>query len=119
MAVTVCKNTPHDQAVFRNPLWPFTAGMRMPKVSLQSPALIQRHVNSWLLSYWLKNIAGALEIKSMTVGAFFLNGDLPVSLAERFCAWVDGESHGTCAAVTEAVASITRRSVCQREAPSV
>lgn len=111
LAVTVCKNTPHDQAVFRNPLWPFNTGMRMPKVSLQSPALIQRHVNSWLLSHWLKNIAGALEIKSMTVGAFFLNGDLPVSLAERFCAWVEGESYGACAAVTEAVASITRRSV--------
>ncbi len=64
LALAVCKNTPHDQSVFNNPLWPFTTAMRMPKVSLQSPELIQRHINAWLLSHWLKHVIAAEEIKA-------------------------------------------------------
>ncbi|MFO2375874.1 hypothetical protein QOU54_31190, partial [Pseudomonas aeruginosa] len=67
----------------------------MPKVSLQSPDLVQRHVNAWLLSHWLKHVVAAQEIKSMTAGAFFLDGELPMSLAARFCLWCDNQAVDT------------------------
>lgn len=111
LAVSVCKNTPHDQSVFNNPLWPFNTPMRMPKVSLQSPELVQRHINAWLLSHWLKNVISAQEIKSMTAGSFFLQGDLPMSLSKRFYLWSTNQSIETEVIVKESVGDITRRSV--------
>ena len=111
LALAVCKNTPHDQSVFSNPLWPFNTPMRMPKVSLQSPDLVQRHVNAWLLSHWLKHVVAAKEIKSMTAGAFFLNGELPMSLATRFCLWCDNQAVDTEALVEKALKDLTRRSI--------
>lgn len=111
LALTVCKNTPHDQSVFKNPLWPFITPMRMPKVSLQSPDLVQRHVNAWLLSHWLKHVLATQEIKSMTTGAFFLNGDIPQALAERFCLWCDNQISMPTQQVTHAINDITRRSI--------
>ncbi len=110
LALAVCKNTPHDQSVFNNPLWPFNTPMRMPKVSLQSPDLVQRHVNAWLLSHWLKHVVAAQEIKSMTAGAFFLDGKLPMSLAARFCLWCDNQAVDTETLVGQALKDITRRS---------
>jgi len=111
LALAVCKNTPHDQSVFNNPLWPFNTPMRMPKVSLQSPDLVQRHVNAWLLSHWLKHVVAAQEIKSMTAGAFFLDGKLPMSLAARFCLWCDNQAVDTETLVGQALKDITRRSI--------
>lgn len=111
LALAVCKNTPHDQSVFNNPLWPFNTPMRMPKVSLQSPDLVQRHVNAWLLSHWLKHVVAAQEIKSMTAGAFFLDGELPMSLAARFCLWCDNQAVDTETLVGQALKDITRRSI--------
>lgn len=111
LALAVCKNTPHDQSVFNSPLWPFDTPMRMPKVSLQSPDLVQRHVNAWLLSHWLKHVVAAQEIKSMTAGAFFLDGEMPMSLAARFCLWCDNQAVDTEALVEQALKDITRRSI--------
>lgn len=111
LALAVCKNTPHDQSVFNNPLWPFTTAMRMPKVSLQSPELIQRHINAWLLSHWLKNVVAAEEIKSMTAGAFFLDNEMPMSLAKRFCLWCNNQAQVTEPFITKAIKDITRRSI--------
>lgn len=111
LALAVCKNTPHDQSVFNNPLWPFNTPMRMPKVSLQSPDLVQRHINAWLLSHWLKHVVSAQEIKSMTSGTFFLDGEMPMSLAARFCLWCDNQSVDTEMLVEQALKDITRRSI--------
>ena len=111
LALAVCKNTPHDQSVFNNPLWPFNTPMRMPKVSLQSPDLVQRHVNAWLLSHWLKHVVAAQEIKSMTAGFFFLDGEMPMPLAARFCLWCDNQAVDTEELVERALKDITRRSI--------
>ncbi len=111
LALAVCKNTPHDQSVFNNPLWPFTTPMRMPKVSLQSPELVQRHINAWLLSHWLKHVVAAQEIKSMTAGAFFLDGEMPMSLAKRFCLWCNNQASEAEPLVVQAIRDITRRSI--------
>jgi DEAD/DEAH box helicase domain-containing protein len=53
LSFTLCKSTPHGEAVFRNPLWPFITPVAVPRVSLQSRPIIQRHVNSLVLSVFL------------------------------------------------------------------
>lgn len=86
VALTVCKNTPHDQGVFARPDWPFSVAIPIPRVSLQSPDLIQRHINAWSLSYWLQTFAKSEELTGITAGAFFLKqGEL--SAADRFARW--------------------------------
>lgn len=86
VALTVCKNTPHDQSVFDQPDWPFTARIVVPDVSLQSSELVMRHVHAWLLSHWLKQVVGKDEIRRMTCGPFF-KADSEWSVAQRFIAW--------------------------------
>lgn len=110
LAMTVCKNTPHDQSVFHKPDWPFVTPMRIPNVSLQSPDLVQRHVNSWLLSHWLKNVISHGTVITMNTGAFFVaqvGGD---SLARRFMQWCHAQATAPDPAVAEALSSLVRRS---------
>ena len=54
IAYTLCKSEPHNQRVFKNPLWPFTTPISAPKVSLSSEPIVQRHVQSLMLSAFLK-----------------------------------------------------------------
>ena len=46
LSFTLCKSTPHGEAVFHNPLWPFTTTPAVPRVSLQSAPIVQRHINA-------------------------------------------------------------------------
>lgn len=93
IAATVCKNTPHDQAVFANPKWAFEKKITMPDVSLQSPDLVLRHINAHLLSNWMKAVMKAEELRRTTCGAFFLS-DTEWSLAKRFITWCEhGQKH--------------------------
>lgn len=110
LAMTVCKNTPHDQTVFHQPDWPFVTPMRMPKVSLQSPELVQRHVNSWLLSHWLKNVISHGTVITMNAGAFFVAQDGGDALARRFMQWCQAQAAAPEPTVAEALASLVRRS---------
>jgi DEAD/DEAH box helicase domain-containing protein len=56
IALTVCKNNPHDQMVFGNPAWPFTTQLPAPVIKLESPVIVQRHLNAmWLSNFlWLQ-----------------------------------------------------------------
>lgn len=52
IALTVCKNNPHDQMVFNTPLWPFETQLPAPVIKLESPVIVQRHLNAmWLASF--------------------------------------------------------------------
>jgi Lhr-like helicase len=108
VAMTICRKTPHDQHVFTNPRWAFDTKMIIPAVSLRSPDLVARHVNSYLLSYWLKTVLGRDELKSMTIGPFCIeeNGD---SLAGRFQAWCMNTA-GTVLPVVKGIEKLVRRS---------
>lgn len=57
VAVAVCKSNPHDQMVFGNPLWPFTTQLPAPVIKLESPVIVQRHLNAmWLARYLWQQI---------------------------------------------------------------
>ncbi|MBV5329343.1 MAG: DEAD/DEAH box helicase [Chlorobium sp.] len=69
LSFTLCKSSPHGEAVFSNPLWPFTTNLAVPRVSLHSEPIIQRHINAMVLATFL---AGFTEnISRLTMGWFF------------------------------------------------
>jgi DEAD/DEAH box helicase domain-containing protein len=53
--LTMCQNQPHGEAVFQNPVWPFTTPVHVPRVSLNSRRIVQRHINAFLLGWFLRN----------------------------------------------------------------
>ena len=88
VAMTVCKQTSHDQSVFKEPMWPFNTKITVPKVSLRSEDLLQRHINAYLLSNWLKSYVKDSEALKLTCGAFFTASN-EYSFADRFSMWVN------------------------------
>jgi len=87
VSFTLCKGTPHGEAVFRNPLWPFTTALALPRVSLQSAPIVQRHVNALSLAAFLAQSAPD-DLRRLTAGWFFEATHPDSSTpAERFAHW--------------------------------
>lgn len=73
LALTFCKSTPHGERVFAEPKWPFTTPIRVPKVSLDSTVIVQRHINAFLLAQYLKmEKKKSQNLMTMQAGAFYL-----------------------------------------------
>ncbi|QCG89137.1 DEAD/DEAH box helicase [Azospirillum sp. TSH100] len=68
---TFCKDNPLGWAVFREPTWPFRHAIRPPSVSLDSPVIVQRHVNALLLSAFLRDRSTGSDIPKLEAGTFF------------------------------------------------
>lgn len=85
LAYTLCKNNPHDQQVFANPGWSFEARIPAPAVALNSERLVQRHVNSLLLSDFLCNVIGPTQIEKTNLNAqWFYDDERGASQCDRF-----------------------------------
>ena len=54
LAFTLCKNNPHEMSAFANSRWAFDTPLPVPRVSLNSPVILQRHINALLLTEFLK-----------------------------------------------------------------
>ncbi|MDO9519388.1 MAG: DEAD/DEAH box helicase [Pseudohongiella sp.] len=61
IAYTLCRQNPHDQQVFAQPNWPFVTQIPAPAVALSSDRLVQRHINSMMLSDFLCSVIGPTE----------------------------------------------------------
>ena len=87
ISYTLCKGNPHDQQVFLNPKWPFETLIPAPYVAFNSSRLVQRHVNSMLLSIFLREVIGntKTEKTSLNLEWFYLNDGQ--SICQRFMAW--------------------------------
>lgn len=110
LAMTLCKSNPHDQAVFSNSRWAFDTALPAPRVSLDSPIIVQRHVRSLLLSQFLADeLRGSgQEQTKLTCGFFFLG---EVSLADRFSAWCRGLSKNESQVISEGLRQLLRHTV--------
>ncbi len=77
LSFTICKDNPHERGVFNNPLWPFTTSIPSPYITLNSERIVQRHINSVLLSYFLKEVLTIQEksIISLNCQWFFYEQD--------------------------------------------
>lgn len=85
VALTVCKNNPHDQHVFHNTLWPFLTRLPAPNITLSSTLIVQRHINALLLSDFLRRLDKSGDLNKLTLDWWMLpRGD---SRQEKFVAW--------------------------------
>lgn len=91
MAFTICKDNPHERSVFANSLWPFVTHIKSPYITLNSPRIVQRHVNSLVLSYFLKEVIAfqEKEVTKLDCGWFFCRGVSIKSIADRLSDWLE------------------------------
>ena len=115
LAFTFCKDRPLDWEAFRDPASFLGRGMAVPKVTLNSRPIVQRHVNAYLLAAFMREWAG--DPLKMQVGPFMgcpvstkeprpLKAERPV---ERFMEWLDRPT--TAHAHQDQIARLTIRSV--------
>ena len=73
LAFTICKDNPHERSVFENPLWPFITQIKAPYITLNSERIVQRHINSLLFGYFLKQVMAVQQQQNtkLTSGWFF------------------------------------------------
>ncbi len=113
LSITLCKNNPLDQQVFRNPLWPFTATMKQPNITLTSERIVQRHLNAWLFGYFINHklsVAGnAITLKS---DWFFNSTNEKPSVCHQMKAWLTELTiNGVDAVIQAALNSIRHDSI--------
>lgn len=116
VAMTLCKSNPHDQSVFRDGRWAFNAVLPAPSVSLDSPVIVQRHINAFLLTHFLEqySTSSALEATKLTSGWFF-TGDS--SNAAQFIAWCRDFSQGEYPLVSLGLNQLSRHSLYEGHHP--
>ena len=68
--MTFCRDLPLDHMVFKKPELLLEAPIAAPSVRLDSPGLVQRHVNAMLMATWLSEAQVEFNIQ-MSCGAFF------------------------------------------------
>ena len=82
-AVTLCPSSPHGEQVYRNPLWPFTTKISVPRVGLDSDRLVQRHVNALCLGVFLEG----QNVQKLRSRWFFEGMENSACPALRFLDW--------------------------------
>ncbi|MDF1690366.1 MAG: DEAD/DEAH box helicase [Cycloclasticus sp.] len=95
LSFTICKDNPHERAVFVDPSWPFKTSIPAPYIILNSHRIIQRHINSLILSYFLKNElqVGDKSITSLQCQWFFYGEDINQAPVERMLRWIESFKH--------------------------
>ncbi len=91
LAFTICKDNPHERAVFSNPVWPFTTAIPAPHISLNNERIIQRHINALLMSCFLKEVAavGETAVTSLNCQWFFSAEDDSEAPVDRMLRWLE------------------------------
>lgn len=111
--LTVCQNRPHGQAVFENTSWPFTTPIHVPKVSLNSARIVQRHVNAFLLGKFLLQAVTENATKLTSQWMFLREKNRPAK-CDRFVAWLEGGAASD-SIIAKGVSQICRRSDLEAE----
>ncbi|MBN1207511.1 MAG: DEAD/DEAH box helicase [Myxococcaceae bacterium] len=91
VTLTICQSAPHAEAIFQSPLWPFTTPVHVPTVSLHSDRIIQRHIQSLLLSHFLRSFDE--DTIHLTCEWFFVpTPEKARPYAETFADWLVDEA---------------------------
>ncbi len=118
VALTVCKNNPHDQHVFRHTTWPFDTRLPTPGISLSSPVLVQRHINALLLSKFLRLQDRQGRLNKLTLEWWMLPRD-GKSRQERFLSWCECFDAAKQSDISEGLSALVKRTVFEgRSAPA-
>ena len=86
--VTFCRTTPHDQHHFHNPVSIVKGVVPVPLINLKNTTLVQRHINSYLLSQFLKSINREIR----TVAGFFLDTSDQILPVDQFRSYITNHS---------------------------
>lgn len=87
VSFTLCQSVPHGEHVFANPTWPFRTRIYLPRVSLESNRIVQRHINALVLTRFLQK--HAQNLIKLQCGWFFLREEgHDRSPAETLSVWV-------------------------------
>lgn len=106
LSFTLCKSTPQGEAVFRDPLWPFVTALAVPRVSLQSRRIVQRHLNAFSLAAFFAEQAPT-DAHRLGAGWFFEAGEGESAPAARFQDWCQRET--TAVSLEPGLRRLTRR----------
>lgn len=93
LSYTICKNSSVELSVFYNPRWAFDKKPISPNITLDSDKIVQRHLNSFLFGYFLKNeLPAMLKGKNLLTTKnrhFFLTmPGLEHSVCDQFSIWL-------------------------------
>ncbi len=110
LAMTLCKANPHDQAVFSDSRWAFDTPLPAPRVSLDSPIIVQRHVQSLLLSRFLREtLAGSGQEQTKLTSGLFFQGDNSPAL--RYADWCRGFAQDDMPELAQGLRQLLRHSI--------
>jgi DEAD/DEAH box helicase domain-containing protein len=87
-SLTLCQATPHGEAVFKNPAWPFRTPLHVPRVSLSSERITRRHVNALLLATWLGRYGSGNATRLDCAWFFLPEGGSAGSRVQEVGAWL-------------------------------
>ncbi|MEP4599114.1 MAG: DEAD/DEAH box helicase [Cyclobacteriaceae bacterium] len=110
ISLTLCKNNPHDQQVFVDPLWPFLAKMKKPKITLTSEKIVHRHINAFLFGWFLNNEMSTVQQNQLTLtGEWFFEGE--PGICHRMAGWLEELFIDIPAGLQEGLKYLTLKSV--------
>ena len=81
--MTLCANTPRENQIFREPDWALREKQPSLSVSLDSPTIIQRHINAQLLSEFFGRVVNRSSDKELTVEEWL------DQYADSYIEWLD------------------------------
>lgn len=118
LVLTLAKPNPHDQMVFRNTRWAFDSPLPFPRVSLDSPIIVQRHLNAFFLTVFLSTMVKeqSQDKTKLTCGWFF-KGMTPEPY-ESFLSWCQSPSFQMESEIKSGIERLVRFSVLDKENPS-
>lgn len=90
VAYTLCKSDPHNTRVFNNPKWAFSTAIPAPVITLNAEPLVQRHVNAYLLSQFLKTQTASDSDRTRLTAQWFFHAH--EGFVERFIDWLGSEA---------------------------
>lgn len=117
-SLTLCKSNPHDQIVFSNTDWPFVSRLPAPVVSLNSDVIVQRHVNSMVLSHFLATQVAIenTDASKLTCGWFFTEPEGSTT-ADSFVTWCESFSEQSSSKLSSGLNQLIRHSCYEGASP--
>lgn len=114
LTFTMCKDNPHEMAAFANSRWAFDTALPVPHVSLNSPVIMQRHINALLLTAFLKERQQKddKDLVKLSCDAFFTGKNPAASLFSLRFRTLEKDSP-----LLEGIRLLCRNSVFQNERP--
>lgn len=114
LTFTMCKDSPHEMAAFDNSRWAFDTAIPVPRVSLNSPVILQRHINALLLTSFLKERQqkDVRDMVKLSCDTFFTGKNPEARLfSQRF------KTLKTDSPLLEGIRFLCRNSIFQNERP--